>query len=46
MNEIRHYGVKGMTWGVRRNLINNVRESHALRKALLKDEKKSREEVP
>lgn len=33
MNEIRHYGVKGMKWGVRRNLISNARESHALRKS-------------
>ena len=33
MNEIRHYGVKGMKWGVRRNLINNARERHDLRKS-------------
>lgn len=33
MNEIRHYGVKGMKWGVRRNLINNARERHNLRKS-------------
>ncbi len=33
MNENRHYGVKGMKWGVRRNLINNARESHNLRKS-------------
>lgn len=47
MNEIRHYGVKGMKWGVRRNLINNARERGIiLGKALLKDEKKSREGVP
>ena len=33
MNEIRHYGVKGMKWGVRRNLINNAIERHNLRKS-------------
>ena len=33
MNEIRHYGVKGMKWGVRRNLINDARERHNLRKS-------------
>ena len=42
MNEIRHYGVKGMKWGVRRNLINNARERHNLRKSTTERRKEIR----